>query len=78
MLITFLLFCSLIVVKFFTNFAIPGWTSLIAISLLMIMLQSFFFSLLLTFVVLNARVQKNFIPAIHHMDYVRSLKQYTF
>ncbi len=77
MLITFLLFCSLIVIKFFTNFAIPGWTSLIAISLLMIMLQSFFFSLLLTFVVLNARVQKNFIPAIHHTDYIRSLKQYT-
>jgi len=76
MFITFAMFCILISLKLFGSYAIPGWTSTISIGLLMIMLQSFFFSLLLTFMVLNARVQKNFIPALNHLDYIRSLNQY--
>lgn len=76
MSLTFVLFCTLLGMRIFTDYTIPGWTSTIAIGLLMILLQSFFFSLLLTFMVLNARVQKNFIPAINHLDYIRSLNQY--
>lgn len=73
-IVTAILLISLFYVRFFTNFAIPGWTSSIAISLLMIMLQAFFFSLLLTFMVLNARVQRTFIPAKHYKDYLRNVK----
>lgn len=76
MIVTFVLFCGLIGIRLFSDYAIPGWTSSIAVGLLMILLQSFFFSLLLTFMVLNARVQRNFIPALDFKDYVRSLTQY--
>lgn len=76
MIVTFVLFCGLIGVRLFSDYAIPGWTSSIGVGLLMILLQSFFFSLLLTFMVLNARVQRNFIPALHFKDYIRSLTQY--
>jgi len=75
--LTGLMFCGLIWVKFFSNYAIPGWTSNIAIGLLMIMLQAFFFSLLLTFMVLNARVQRNFIPALNYKDYIHSINKYS-
>jgi len=75
-LMTGIMFIGLIWVKFFSDYAIPGWTSSIAIGLLMIMLQAFFFSLLLTFMVLNARVQKNFVPALNFMDYIRSVNKY--
>jgi uncharacterized integral membrane protein len=74
--LTGIMFLGLIWVKFFSDYAIPGWTSSIAIGLLMIMLQAFFFSLLLTFMVLNARVQKNFVPALNFMDYIRSVNKY--
>lgn len=74
-ILTGVMFCGLIWVKFFSSYAIPGWTSSIAIGLLMIMLQAFFFSLLLTFMVLNARVQRNFIPALNFRDYIRSVNK---
>lgn len=76
------LFCVLMVVasvvgigillylKFFTNTSIPGWTSYLTFSFLIVILQAFLISLLLVFIVLSYRIQPQFIPARQFNDFV--------
>lgn len=59
----------LLYVKFFTTYAIPGWTSTILSSLLIILLQSFLISILTLFFYLMFESQRKFIPARHYSDY---------
>ncbi|HQW11250.1 MAG TPA: glycosyltransferase [Saprospiraceae bacterium] len=69
-IITFLILSVLFGIKLFSNLAIPGWTSSIGIGLAIILLLAFFFSLLLTFTILNGRVQKTFIPAVDYKTFI--------
>lgn len=57
-------------IKLFTPFAIPGWASSVIIGTTSILMQAILISLFLTFLVLNYRMQKLFIPAKHYGDYL--------
>jgi glycosyltransferase involved in cell wall biosynthesis len=56
--------------KFFTNTSVPGWTSYLVSSFLIVILQAFLISLLLVFIVLSYRTQPQFIPAKQFQDFV--------
>lgn len=59
----------LLYIRFFTPYAIPGWSSTILSSLLIILLQSFLISILTLFFYLMFESQRKFIPARHYKDY---------
>lgn len=61
-------------VKLFTNLAVPGWTSNMVIALILIFLVSLVLSLLLIFIILNSRGQKNFIPALESQIFISSIE----
>ncbi|QJW92219.1 glycosyltransferase [Spirosoma taeanense] len=61
--------------KFFTNTSVPGWTSYLVSSFLIVILQAFLISLLLVFVVLSYRTQPQFIPARQFKDFVERLER---
>lgn len=61
--------------KFFTNTSIPGWTSYLVVSFLIVILQAFLISLLLVFIVLSYRTQPQFIPARQFHDFVDKLEK---
>jgi hypothetical protein len=65
---------SVLFIKFFTNKAIPGWTSIAISSMLIVLLQSFLLSLFTIFLYLSFGAQRKFIPAYHYNDYVRSVE----
>jgi hypothetical protein len=67
---------TVIVIKFFTNLATPGWTTTIVLGFLGIIVNAFFLSLLLVFIILNFRAQRLFIPAIHYKDFVEEIVVY--
>jgi len=60
--------------RFFTTLAIPGWATNVAIGLTTILSQAMLFLLLLTFLVLNYRSAKLFIPAKDYHDYFLSIE----
>jgi polyisoprenyl-phosphate glycosyltransferase len=53
-------------VRLFTDWAIPGWTSYLAVALVSIILQAFIMSVAFIFLVLVGRNNSNFLP---HRDY---------
>ncbi|HMG67630.1 MAG TPA: glycosyltransferase [Chitinophagaceae bacterium] len=61
-------------IRFFTNEAIPGWATTAVSSMLIILLQSFLLSLFIIFLYLSLKTQRQFIPANHYKDYVRSVE----
>jgi hypothetical protein len=63
-------------VRLYTDLAIPGWASTIGIGLILIILQSFFVLLILSFIILSYRSQMVFIPAIHYRDYILKVERY--
>ncbi|HVG14672.1 MAG TPA: glycosyltransferase [Chitinophagaceae bacterium] len=65
---------SVLSIKFFTDKAIPGWTSIAISSMLIVLLQSFLLSLFTIFLYLSFGAQRKFIPAYHYNDYVRSVE----
>ncbi|AQG82233.1 glycosyltransferase [Spirosoma montaniterrae] len=65
----------LLYLKFFTNTSIPGWTSYLMSSFLIVILQAFLISLLLVFVVLSYRTQPQFIPARQFSDFVERVEE---
>jgi len=66
-----------ILIKYFTYKAIPGWATTAISSMLVILLQSFLLSLFTVFLYLSFQGQRKFIPAHHYMDYVRSVENGT-
>jgi glycosyltransferase involved in cell wall biosynthesis len=64
----------LIVIKTFTDKAIPGWTSTVASAMLIILLQSFLLSLFTIFLYLSSQSQRKFIPAHHYKEYTGSVE----
>lgn len=61
--------------KFFTNTSIPGWTSYLVSSFLIVILQAFLISLLLVFIVLSYRTQPQFIPARQFGEFVERVER---
>ncbi len=74
-LLALLMIGALLYVKFFTPYAIPGWSSTILSSLLIILLQSFLISILTLFFYLMFESQRKFIPARHYRDYTGNEEQ---
>lgn len=64
----------IVFIKLFTTKAIPGWATAALSSMLIVLLQSFLLSLFTIFLYLLFQGQRKFIPALHYMDYVRSVQ----
>lgn len=61
--------------KFVEHLATPGWASNLAIAFFIIILQGFFISLFLVFMVLNHRGNKQFIPFYEYKDYIERMER---
>lgn len=68
-------FIALFYVKYFTALAIPGWATSVAIGLFVIMFQAVTFLALFSFIILNYRTSKLFIPGIDYKDYIFSSEE---
>lgn len=62
-------------IRLFTQLAIPGWTSNIILGLTLVFLQALFLSVLLVFIILSYRTQKNFIPAADYRTFINHIEQ---
>jgi hypothetical protein len=58
-----------------TPLAIPGWATNVAIGIVVITFQAILLLALLTFVSLNYRISKLFIPAKDYQDYLLNLEK---
>ncbi|MCB0776782.1 MAG: glycosyltransferase family 2 protein [Chitinophagaceae bacterium] len=56
-------------IKIFTDRAIPGWTSTLMSSMLVVLLQSFLLSLVTLFLYFSSESQRKFVPALHYKDF---------
>lgn len=61
---------GLLIVKIFTEYAIPGWTSTISLVLILFLTQILTFSFLLIFMYLNFKNQKDFNPLEHYKQFI--------
>lgn len=59
-------------IKIFTDLAIPGWATYVAIGLSTIIIQAFLMALILVFLVLQYRTQGSFIPALNYELFIKS------
>lgn len=64
----------ILAIKLFTDKAIPGWATTALSSMLIVLLQSFLLSLFTIFLYLTFQGQRQFIPALHYTDYVRTVE----
>lgn len=69
-------FIVLIYIRYFTTLAIPGWATTVAIGLVLIMFQAVVLLALLSFLILNYRATKLFIPVKDYEDYLFSVEQF--
>lgn len=60
--------------KFVEQMATPGWASNLAIAFFIVILQGFFISLFLVFMVLNHRGNKQFIPYYEYKSFIESIQ----
>jgi glycosyltransferase involved in cell wall biosynthesis len=68
----FLGLLAVVGVKFFSDLAIPGWATYVAIGLFTIIIQAFIMALILVFLVLQYRTQVSFIPALNFEPFIKS------
>lgn len=66
--ITLLALCAVFVIRFFTEFSIPGWATYSAGLIIQILLLSFMFSIIFIFMTLQGRNISSFLPIrdYHH------------
>ena len=62
-------------IKYLTPLAIPGWATTVAIGIVVITFQAILLLTLLTFLVLNYRSSKLFIPAKDYRDYFLTIER---
>ena len=67
---------TLIGIRTFTDQAIPGWTSTLISSMLIVLLQSFLLSLVTLFLFFSSETQRKFIPAHHYKDYTGPVENF--
>ena len=73
----FLVFCIVVIIRIFTNFAIPGWATYVTGILLVSGLQLILIGMVFSLSILAARNNNNFIPVrdyTYYVDHCRSLK----
>lgn len=68
-------FLVLLYIRYFTVLAIPGWATNVAIGIIVMMFQAVLLLALLTFLSLNYRSSKLFIPAKDYQDYLLNLEK---
>lgn len=61
-------------IRLFTPYAIPGWASVLASSMLVILLQSFLISLVMIVIFLSSQSQRKLIPAHDYSEYIMTHK----
>jgi hypothetical protein len=61
-LLTLFLIALVIIIRIFTELAIPGWASYILVSLIIILIQSLILTLFFVFITLQSRNYSHFIP----------------
>jgi polyisoprenyl-phosphate glycosyltransferase len=66
---------SVVFLKFFTDLAIPGWATSAATGFAIILMQAFFISLFLIFIVLNYRMQRLIVPAVDYKDFILTVEK---
>ncbi len=57
-------------IRFFTDLAIPGWATSVALGLGIILFQALMFLSMISFLVLNSRSTQMFIPFQHYEDFL--------
>lgn len=72
-----LIILALLGVKTFTTLAIPGWTSTVMSSMLIVLLQSFLLSLVTMFLYFSSESQRKFVPTHHYKDYTGAVETIT-
>lgn len=65
---------TVISIKLFTIYTVPGWASFIVLGLSLMLFQFFMISLFLTFIVLTYRTQRFFIPAIDYKMFIDNIE----
>jgi polyisoprenyl-phosphate glycosyltransferase len=64
--------CGVVVVRLFTDLAVPGWATFTSGLLILILTQAIMFMALLTFLGLGSRQQAPFVPTLDYGVYVAS------
>jgi glycosyltransferase involved in cell wall biosynthesis len=67
-------FAIVLLIRFFTDFAVPGWATNSMLALLLVLLVSLFFCFTLLFNLLAIRNQRSVIPAIDFKDYIKDFQ----
>ncbi len=67
-------FLGLLYVRFLTDLAIPGWATNVAIGLAVIFFQALLFLTSLSFLTLNLRSNRPFIPAQDYQDFILNIE----
>ncbi len=65
---------TVVSIKLFTGLAIPGWATYALIGFIIIMMQAFMMSIILTFIILHYRTQRVIIPANDYEDFIGQVK----
>ncbi len=68
-------FVILLYIRFFTPLAIPGWATTVAIGLAVIFFQALLFLTSLSFLTLNLRSNRPFIPAQDYQDFILNIEE---
>lgn len=66
---------STVVIRLFTDLAIPGWATTMVGWLVVVLIQCLVVSVFVLFIVLASRSQRSFIPARHFDDYVLDVRE---
>jgi glycosyltransferase involved in cell wall biosynthesis len=64
-----------LIVRFATNLAIPGWTSYIVLLLFIVLMQAVMLSLFFSFIVLNGRDNLSFLPKRDYHYFIMGIQQ---
>lgn len=64
-----------LIVRFATNLAIPGWTSYIVLLLFIVLMQAVMLSLFFSFIVLNGRDNLGFLPKRDYHYFIMGVEQ---
>lgn len=72
LIFTSLSIAGIILIKSFTNLAIPGWASMLTGVMMIIFLQSFLLTLFTLVLYLSSQSQRQFIPGVHYKEFISS------
>lgn len=74
-LFTLISIIVVIIIRFATNLAIPGWTSYIVVMFFIMLMQAVMLSLFFSFLVLSGRNNSSFLPKRDYRYFILGIKQ---